>query len=90
MAMTYTMESFGVEGNKRIVTGTFTMGAGDSSGALDTGLRNVDFAMAATETNAAASPKVERNTDTSGDKYGWVKITVGNAGDDGYWMAIGY
>jgi len=84
--MTYTIEGKGVEYNKRIVFGTFTMGAGDSSGVITTGLVSVDFAMASNKTTAANTPKVERNTTNPGQ----VKITVPTNGDDGYWLAIGH
>ena len=85
MAMTYTVDDQGVWGDLRYAVGTFTMAGGDTAGVVTTGLGQVYFGLASNTTRAAGSPKVEKNTTLPGQ----IKITVGTAGDDGFWFALG-
>jgi len=85
MAMTYTVDKQGVWSDLKFAMGTFTMGGSDDNGVLTTGMSQVHFATASNTTRAAGSPKVEKNTTLPGQ----IKITVGTAGDDGYWFALG-
>jgi len=78
MAFTYTRNANTVIGNKRLATGTFTQGNGDTGGDIDTGLENVE----SFQSNACLS---------SSDSSGTVTMVTADptGAQTGYWQAIG-
>ena len=58
MAFAYTKTWTMPFGNKKMVTGTFTNGAGDSGGDIVTGLTKIDYCGASNETTAAKNAKL--------------------------------
>ena len=68
----------------RISCGTFTNGAADTGGTIDSGLKSISFAAAAFSSHVdSGNPKV---TWTAGSPT----ITIlTNENADGYWFAIG-
>ena len=87
MAFAYTIDTQTVFGNKRVIMGTFTNGAGDSGGDIVTGLQVVDFAtlQSTGDTVIAAAPTIN---ETFPSAPGTLTI-VNTANEDGIWMAIG-
>lgn len=83
MAFTYTVDAsrFGVFGNKRRTAGTYASTAGDTGGAIATGLSRVE---SFNNTSATGTPSTVA-TISSGD----VTITT-TANQTGVWEAIGY
>ena len=74
-------------GDKRIVYGTFTNGAADTGGNVETGLRRVE-SFHATHTGAAVVASAPAVNETFPLDGGAVTIvTVANA--DGVWFAVG-
>lgn len=88
MAFASTITSYGVRGNKKFRTGTYTNGAEDSGGNIDTGLTVcTDIVLiptgATVNTNA---PVVNETFPFAGNAI----TIVTDAGADGNWEAEGY
>lgn len=82
MAFAYTTTLRQVVGSCRLTAGTFTNGASDSGGAIDSGLKSIDF----------ASVSCNSHLGTEFVKVTWSAGTVTlltTEGADGTWMAIG-
>ena len=92
MSFAYAVSSGTIAGNKRLVFGTFTNSAGDTGGAITTGLDSVDW----------FAPIVTSHSGATGTKHtisgGTVTIVVPSDalvpsaaadGVDGLWIAIG-
>lgn len=75
-------------GNRRWAWGTFTNGAGDSGGDIETGLSRVEM-LVPVHSGAAAVADAPSVNETFPLASGDVTI-VTTAGADGYWLAIGY
>lgn len=82
------LESRTIWGDKVIVYGSFTNGAGDSGGDIATGLNNVEMCML-THSGAAAVASAPSINETFPLAGGDVTI-VTTTGADGYWIAVGY
>lgn len=74
-------------GNKRHSWGTFTNGAGDSGGDVNTGLRSCEVMLL--QVGAAASAEAPAVNETLPCDGSAVTIAT-TAGADGTWYAIGY
>jgi hypothetical protein len=77
-----------VFGNKRVHFGTFTNGASDAGGNINTGLRSCE-AMLLQHGGAgavASAPAVNETLPAAGSAI----TIVTTAGADGYWTAVGY
>lgn len=75
-------------GNKRQSWGTYTNGAGDTGGNINTGLRLCEMIVLQPSGASviASAPSVNETLPIAGSA-----ITVVNtANEDGYWWAIGY
>ena len=88
MAFAYTITSQTYFGNKKVVYGTFTNGAGDSGGDIVTGLTNCDLLTLQSTGSAviATAPVVNETFPVAG---GSVTIVTA-ANEDGVWVAYGY
>lgn len=77
-----------VFGNKRVHFGTFTNGASDTGGDIDTGLRSCEemFLQHGGSAVATNAPAVNETLPVAGSAV----TIVTTAGFDGRWMAIGY
>lgn len=76
-----------VAGNKFLVTGTFTNGAGDTGGDITTGLSSVDFLLLQPSGSAVVATAAVVN-ETLPKSGGDVTI-VSEANVDGNWLAMG-
>jgi hypothetical protein len=87
MAFVSTIIGRTVFGNKRVVVGTYTNGAADTGGDIDTGLRSCE-ALLLQPTGAAvvaSAPSVNETLPVCGNA-----VTIVNTADeDGIWIAIG-
>jgi hypothetical protein len=77
-----------VFGNKRVNFGTFTNGASDTGGDINTGLRSCEeiFLQHVSSAVVASAPSVNETLPVAGSAV----TIVTTAGADGRWMAIGY
>lgn len=74
-------------GNKRVSMGTYTNGAGDSGGDIDTGLRSCEaiWLQPSGAAAIAAAPTVNETLPCAGSA-----VTIVNTADeDGFWIALG-
>ncbi len=88
MAFASAITSYGVRGNKKTRTGTYTNAGGDTGGNIDTGLTVcTDIVLtpsgSAVQTNA---PVVNETLPVAGNAI----TIVTDDGADGYWEAEGY
>jgi len=88
MAFTSSKTGQTVEGNSRMTYGTFTNGAGDSGGNIDTGLPICDMIILGHSGAAAvaSSPAVNETLPVAGAAVTIVTTT----GADGHWIAFGH
>ena len=77
-----------VFGNKRVHFGTFTNGASDAGGDINTGLRSCEALILQHGGNAvvASAPSVNETLPVAGSAVTIVTV----AGADGWWTAVGY
>lgn len=75
-------------GNRRLIIGTFTNGATDRGGEIDTGLYRVEtfWTQVTATTSAATAPTVNESFPLAGGSV----TLIAEAGQDGLWFAIGY
>jgi hypothetical protein len=88
MAFASTISEYYNQGSKKVTRGTFTNGAGDSGGDIDTGLEMCQF-IELQQTGAAAvatAPAVNETLPAAGSAI----TIVTTAGADGNWRAEGY
>lgn len=86
MAFSYTLDGRTIFGNKWVAWGTFTNGASDTGGDIDTGLAVVEAMFLQETGNAVASASACNETFPVS---GGVVTIVTDAGVDGLWFAIG-
>lgn len=87
MAFSYEVTDKTIFGNKRVMLGYYINStAGDTGGAIDTGLDQVQYVTFTPATVTTTPPRLSSTTlpTTSGS----ITLATG-AGDDGYFMAIG-
>jgi len=87
MAFAYTKDWISIFGTKKVSGGTWTNGAADTGGDIQTGLNRVDsmFLTVKATTSAATAPAVDETLPLSGGA-----VTIVSAADqDGTWMAVG-
>jgi hypothetical protein len=87
MAFAYTVEGTSYFGDKKVAWGTFTNGGSDTGGDIKTGLTKVECFLTSLKGSAVIAA-AEVINETLPLSSGDVTI-VTNAGDDGYWFAIG-
>lgn len=87
MAFSYTILRRTVIGNMRLVVGTYVNGTTDTGGAINTGLRTVEFFTAQPIGSSAGSSVAVVNG--SFPIHGGVVTIVTEANEDGVWLAIG-
>lgn len=77
-----------VFGNKRVHFGTFTNGASDAGGDINTGLRSCEAMILQHIGSAvvASAPTVNETLPIAGTAV----TVVTTAGADGHWVAVGY
>lgn len=87
MAFASAISGRGNMGNKAFTFGTFTNGAGDSGGNINTGLHRCEFLSLQHNKSAVVSnqPVVNETLPVDGSAV----TIVTDAGDDGYWWAFG-
>ena len=88
MAFTSTITEKGMLGSIHVRMGTFTNGAGDSGGDIDTGLGTcIHLDLQHTGSSVVAKdPVVNETLPVSGDAV----TIVTEAGADGVWLALGW
>ena len=88
MAFASTVIEQGVMGDKKYSRGTYTNGAGDSGGDIDTGLAICqELMLQPTDTAVIASaPVVNETLPVAGSAV----TVVNTASEDGNWLAFGY
>lgn len=88
MAFSSAITSYGVRGNKKTRTGTYTNGTGETGGDVDTGLTVcTDFVITpGGSTVQANAPVVNETLPIAGNAI----TIVTDDGADGYWEAEGY
>ena len=88
MAFAYTVDRYYVQGNKKVREGTFTNGAGDTGGDIDTGLYRCESMILSPRGAAviASAATVNESLPCAGNAV----TIVCTADEDGQWRAIGY
>ncbi len=88
MAFASAITYYGVRGNKKFRTGTYTSGSGDTGGDVDTGLTVcTDFVIIpGGSTVQANAPVVDETLPIAGTAI----TIVCDDGTDGFWEASGY
>jgi len=90
MAFAYTRTKMNIFGTKAVAWGTFTNGAADTGGDIDTGLEMCEFISLTVNDSAAGSctsvPAVNETLPISGSAVTILTL----AGQDGYWWAFGW
>lgn len=88
MAFAYTVDRYFVQGNKKVRQGSYTNGAGDTGGDIDTGLQTCE-SMLLSPTGAAVIASAPVTNETMPCAGNAVTI-VCTADEDGQWTAKGY
>ena len=88
MAFSSTILGRTVFGNKVVTWGTFTNGASDTGGDIDTGLKVCEFIVLQHKGSSVVSDVPVVNETLPCDGSAVTIVTA--AGEDGYWFAFGH